>query len=446
MADGWIFFFGVMARNASLFLGLRYLKQKSSFVSVITLISVCGVMLGVAVMMIVMAIFKGFLVEYRAVHLGFEPHLLMRHRVEPGLESGESGWRELRDSLAEVNGVKRVVPVVLGNVVLDAGGDLQGMEVLGMRSEDGEEGLVERLRAHLKEGEFDLDGDSIVLTDGMVKKLGVKLGDLITVNSVKNLEQMVQSLERLEGASEEEKQQTDYDEVFTLGEDLEVVGILREDTAGARGYMPMHLAQSLLALEDEVTGLNVELEDAEMAPEMEVWLYQNDLVPLDWGSQTWLDGAEMMLRNVENQQSLLYFLLLFIVLVAAICVMNTTITVSVQKRREIGVLTALGARRGQIMGIFLVQALVVALLGVILGLLTGALVLDRRNAIREWIAELTGKDFFPQEIYFLSSIPAHVALVDVVAVCGMALTLCLAAALIPAWVAARVDPAVALRD
>ena len=221
---------------------------------------------------------------------------------------------------------------------------------------------------------------------------------------------------------------------------------MRGDTAGDRGYLPLHLAQELFGLEDRVTGINLELTHPEAAPEVAMALEMSEELPGDWYAGTWQDGAAQMLQSVENQQSLLYFLLLFIILVAAICVMNTTITVTVQKRREIGILTALGTRRGQVVGIFLTQALMVAVLGVGLGVALGAVVLAYRNDARTWIAEMTGRDFFPQEIYFLSSIPSKMVAADLVSICGMALVLCVLAALIPAWVAARVDPAVALRD
>lgn len=154
----------------------------------------------------------------------------------------------------------------------------------------------------------------------------------------------------------------------------------------------------------------------------------------------------MMLESVENQRTMMWFLLLFIMLVAAICVMNTTITVTVKKRREIGILTALGTRAWQIIAIFVSQAGIVALVGVVAGLAGGFFVLGIRNWIRDQISAITGRDIFPQDIYFLSSIPAHTSIGDLLIICTTAVALCLMAALVPSWFAARVDPAVALRD
>jgi len=435
-----------MPKNASLFLALRYLRPRRSFVSVITMISICGVMLGVAVMVIVMSIFKGWQVEFRQLMLGFEPHILISQESGPPEEGVEaSNWRDVLALAERAPGVTSALPVALGTVVLDAGAELEGMAVMGLRA-DAEVGLVERLKKHLKEGEFDLEGDHLIITDKMAAKVGLKLGDTVTVNSVQNIRQMVSVLEEVEEQEAGEAKDAAYEEAFILGEDLTVVGILRGDTAGDRGYLPLHVAQSLFDLEDAITGINLELADPEQSPAVEQWLWESPDLPYDWHVRSWQEGAAYQLQSVENQQSLLYFLLLFIVFVAAICVMNTTITVTVQKRREIGILTALGTRGGQIIGIFLVQAVIVAVVGVGLGIALGAVVLAYRNDAREWVAELTGRDFFPQDIYFLSSIPSKIVVADLVSICGMALGLCVLAALIPAWVAARVDPAVALRD
>lgn len=427
-----------------MFLGLRYLRPRRSFVSVITLISICGVMLGVAVMVVVMSIFKGWQVEFRQMLLGFEPHVTLS-QDEPFEGQEASDWRSVLAWAEKQGGVTSATPVAQGIVVLDAGEELEPMEVMGFRS-DAATGLMERLRKHLIEGEFNLEEDNIVLTDKMAKKLGVKVGEVVTANSSRNIQHMVNSLEALEGEKDEAVKDAAYEEAYIIGSDLTVVGLLRGDTAGERGYLPMHLAQELFGLEDRVSAINLELADAQAAPLVAQALERSEQLPPDWFPGTWQDGSSYLLQSVENQQSLLYFLLLFIVLVAASCVMNTTITVTVQKRREIGILTALGSRRGQVVGIFLAQAMVVAVLGIGFGVALGAVVLAWRNDARAWIAELTGKDFFPQDIYFLSTIPSQMVASDLLSICGMALVLCVLAALIPAWVAARVDPAVALRD
>jgi lipoprotein-releasing system permease protein len=149
---------------------------------------------------------------------------------------------------------------------------------------------------------------------------------------------------------------------------------------------------------------------------------------------------------MRNEQIMMTIILWIIALVAAFSVMNTTITVTMQKRREIGVLNALGCRTGDIVRIFVVKAAVIGGVGVVLGVVASLLVLWLRNDIREWIAELTASQVHAIEGVFLSEIPARVTMVDVALAAGGSLVLCLVAAFIPAWVAARLEPAVALRD
>jgi lipoprotein-releasing system permease protein len=175
-------------------------------------------------------------------------------------------------------------------------------------------------------------------------------------------------------------------------------------------------------------------------------MVEADLLPFDWAASTWMDRHHQRLSAVQNERVMMYFVLFFVVLVAAFSVMNTTITVTVQKRREIGILTSLGARVNQIIGIFMTQAAVVAVLGTLLGYLGGKTVLYFRNDLRRFLAEQLNVDIFPADIYALSSIPSHTVPLDIGIICITSIVLCLIGAFIPAFFAARVDPAVALRD
>jgi len=442
--------------RASLFLAFRYLRPKRSFVSVITAISILGVLLGVGVLVVVMAVFQGWQVEFRKLLLGFEPHILMVQDAPPALPPGfeadpandapqQSNWRDVLPVAKAQPGVLSAVPIAVGVLVVEAPTEMQGVEVFGLKSGVADP-LVDRLKKHLIAGEFQLDEDSIVITNKFADKIGAKLGDTVVVHGLDNIRRMVRGIQQADQETDPTKRDEVYDDVYAFPMELKVTGLLREDTAGMRGYVPLTVAQDLFNLEDGISGIEVELADPEAAPTIAGQIFESGKLPYDWTLRTWQDGQGSMLASVENQQSLLYFLLLIIVLVAAICVMNTTITVTVQKRREIGILTALGTRRNQVIAIFVAQAFVVASIGIVLGIISGAVFLAFRNEFRALLAQWTGRDFFPQDIYFLSSIPAKIVPIDLAAVCGMAMLLCLLAALIPAWFAARVDPAVALRD
>ena len=430
--------------SAPLFLALRYLRPTRSFISVITVISMLGVMLGVGVLVFVMSVFSGWQREFRQMLIGFEPHAMvqpMNSRDDPAA----SQWREVRKTLAAHPEVASAVPIAEGVVFVENESSLQGVRVIGM-ADEADNALLQKLKKHLKEGKFDLKGDSIVLSDKFAREIGAKIGDTLVVHAAESVDQFIQQVRELPEDTEEKKRAEALDNVTVLSKDLTLVATLRADTAGLRGYVPLHIAQEFFNLDSNVSGIELELKDADNAEPILDAIYRSGGIPETWGWNTWVQEHGPMLESVENQRTMMWFILLFIMLVAAICVMNTTITVTVKKRREIGILTALGARAWQIIAIFVSQAGIVALFGVVAGLGGGFFFLSIRNWLRDQIAALTGRDIFPQDIYFLSSIPAHTNLADLLTICTTAVALCLLAALVPAWFAARVDPAVALRD
>ena len=430
--------------SAPLFLALRYLRPTRSFISVITVISMLGVMLGVGVLVFVMSVFSGWQREFRQMLIGFEPHAMvqpMNSRDEPAA----SQWREVRKTLAAHPEVASAVPIAEGVVFVENESSLQGVRVIGM-ADEADNALLQKLKKHLKEGKFDLKGDSIVLSDKFAREIGAKIGDTLVVHAAESVDQFIQQVREIPQDTEEKKRAEALDNVTVLSKDLTLVATLRADTAGLRGYVPLHIAQEFFNLDSNVSGIELELKDADNAEPILDAIYRSGGIPETWGWNTWVQEHGPMLESVENQRTMMWFILLFIMLVAAICVMNTTITVTVKKRREIGILTALGTRAWQIIAIFVSQAGIVALFGVVVGLGGGFFFLSIRNWLRDQIAALTGRDIFPQDIYFLSSIPAHTNLADLLTICTTAVALCLLAALVPAWFAARVDPAVALRD
>ena len=434
--------------SAPLFLALRYLRPTRSFISVITVISMLGVMLGVGVLVFVMSVFSGWQREFRQMLIGFEPHAMVQpvsaHEGEPGGPKPVD-WRELRKTLAQRPEVVSAVPVAEGYVVVENTGNLQGVSIIGM-TDDKDNALLQKLTKHVKAGKFDLQGDTIILSDKFAKEIGAKVGDTLVVHAADSVNQFIRQVREIPEDTEEKKRSEALDNVTVLSKDLTLVATLRADTAGLRGYVPLHVAQEFFNLDSNVSGIELELKDPDDVERVMDKIYLSGVVPESWGYRTWIQEHGMMLESVENQRTMMWFILLFIMFVAAICVMNTTITVTVKKRREIGILTALGTRAWQIIAIFVSQAGIVALVGVLAGLAGGFFVLGIRNWLRDQIASLTGRDIFPQDIYFLSSIPAHTNLSDLLTICTTAVALCLMAALVPSWFAARVDPAVALRD
>jgi lipoprotein-releasing system permease protein len=160
---------------------------------------------------------------------------------------------------------------------------------------------------------------------------------------------------------------------------------------------------------------------------------------------TWIDLNKQLFDAIRLERNVMFFLLLFIVIVAAFGIMNTLITVTVQKTREIGIMKALGASTAQIIGVFLAQGMVVGVFGNITGLAAGIGLLRWRNQFKEWLARTLHIEIFPRGIYQFSEIPAQIVAHDVAIICLSAFAICSVAALIPAYFAARLDPVKALR-
>jgi lipoprotein-releasing system permease protein len=250
-----------------------------------------------------------------------------------------------------------------------------------------------------------------------------------------------------------------------LSMELTVVGIfspphLQDMSDIDLAIVPLHIGRELFSLDGGITSLGIEVSDPYKAGEVNILLSgirdketgsltpdsPTPVLPVTWSAFTWIEKHQTLFDTVQSELQLMYFILFFIVIVAAFCVMNTMITVTVQKRREIGILSALGTRIGQVVWVFLTQGMIVGALGSLSGVGMGLLVVYFRNAIRGFLSKYFGWEIFASEIYGLIEIPAKVIPHDVTIICSGAFILCTIAALVPAFIAARTEPAVALRD
>jgi len=429
----------VMLNNAPIFLALRYLQPRRSFVSVITLISILGIAVGVLMMVVVRAVMLGFEVDFRETLMGAEPHVLISKELD-GAES--TPWPEVLKTSRGQPGAASA-SAYAGGVLYMANGEAQtGAQVLGLSPADATAHLG-KLSHHLLAGDLKLPAASVVITDYHAQEIGVQVGDEISVYAAQNVNHAVKQYSAANEEDSKEKKQAILDQIRLHPQRLRVSGILRSETGGYNGYLSLGTGQQLFQLGQEVTGIAVELRQPQEAA-----AFVAQLKPLlsGWKFTLWTDAGEARLAAMQNEQTMMQFVLSIIALVAAFSVMNTTITVTTQKRREIGVLAALGGRQGQIVSVFLTQAVIVGVLGTGIGLVGSLLVLWLRNDIRALLTLITGGQVHAVEGVFLATIPAHIQSGDVAFTCITSLALCIVAGLLPAWFAARVDPAVALRD
>jgi lipoprotein-releasing system permease protein len=421
----------------SLFLALRYLKPKRTFVSMITLISVLGVTLGIAVLIVVISVMSGYRQKLRETVLGFEPHLLVNNR------GVLADWRPLDKTMRETPGVLATAPFAQGPVLATFKGQVVTPILRGIDREREEQ--VTPIRECLKFGSFDLENDGAVIGSDLASNLDIGIGGKIIVHSPRNFEEVAQKFSQAGDGKPDAKTLEEIREMV-VPQELTVTGIFE---SGRQMYdsgfilVALHVAQELYGLGDGLHGISVRTTDPDRAGEIKQRL--EAALPPDIEAPTWMDRNRQIFAAVALERDVMFFLLVFIVIVAAFGVMNTLITVTVQKTREIGILKALGATTGQIIWVFLAQGMVVGVFGNVSGVALGLACVHWRNEFKDWLAWVRNEEVFSPDVYQFSQIPADVQTPDVVLICVTAFCMCAVAALIPAYLAARLDPVAALR-
>ena len=418
-----------------LFLALRYLRPKRTFVSVITLISVVGVMLGVAVMIIVISVMSGFDKELRDKMLGFNAHM--------NIERRDGAIADYPALIKTIRGNRRVIgaaPAVIGQAMVqnqpEAGGVEQTTAPLIRGIDPQYETNVTMVHTSIVSGRFDLEGRTALLGTELAHRLGVRPGDHIGIYSPTNLQRMAKELKSGKGKETE----------MNLAADYTVSGIF---DVGFYDYnanvliTSLENAQDLFVKGDTIDRILVMLEDPMQAPNVAQELHPT-LGPA-YAIGLWTSDSTGLLGALVVEKNVMFYLLFFIMIVAAFGIMNSLITFVVQKTREIGMLKALGGTRGQVLWLFLSQSLTVGILGVVTGFLLGMLALHYRNEFLRLMNRLTGFELFPAKIYYFTELPAIIAPRDIIVICGSALVICVLAGLAPAWRAARLQPVEALR-
>ncbi len=407
----------------TLFLALRYLRPRRTFVSVITVISVLGVMLGVMVLIIVISVMTGFDHDLREKILGLNPHITVTS-IGP-----MRAWEEKAAIIEKRPHIIGVSPFVSSPVLAKISGRPFAPSLWGVDPQREKQTI--NLGRFIIEGSKGagtvcLEGESAVLGVEMARRNGIVIGDRLLIYSPKNLEDR---------------------KVAYLPTELTVTGIFDSgmfEYDNQLIFTSLETAQDLLGIGKLVQGLGVMTDNLEGVTEAQKDLNATLIPPLH--ARTWMEMNRTHFSAVAVEKNLMFFLLIFIIIVAAFGITSNLITVTVQKRREIGILKALGATPGNILSVFLIQGIAVGVIGTVMGLVSGLAILHYRNDFLNFLRVRTGFELFPSEIYQFNMLPAQTSAGDIAIICGSAFLICTLAGLFPAWRAARLQPATALRD
>ncbi len=418
-----------MIRYADLFLAWKYFKPKRSAVSVITLISVIGVALGVGVLIVVLAVMTGFSDKMKEKLLDTTSHAQVYSNSGTYMTSPE-----IVVDAVKKNGAS-ALPVVAAPVLLQQGNQFVPKQLIAFDPETG----VDQLKVSdvVEQGKYSLNRGEIMISYLIARELGIKVGDKLLLHSPSRLAGLVKRGKdgkiqlsdktylpgefKVTGTFAFGKYDFDRDIVFLNLEDAdELYGIPLGSATGVYVWTkdPFRMDAFMKKLRDDL-------------PFHQVYSWQE------------LNGRLLGVLNVEKNMQ--FFLLAFIVLVAAFSITNTLITTVIQKTREIGVLKSMGASSGTVMRIFILQGFFVGLIGTAFGIGLGVLVVTYRMAILHAMRFVTGQEIFPKEFYVFSELPAHIVVSDVFWIAVISILLCTFGGVIPAFRAAKLDPAGALR-
>jgi lipoprotein-releasing system permease protein len=404
-------------------LSLRYLRarRREGFISVIAGFSFLGIMLGVATLIIVMAVMNGFRQELLSKILGLNGHLL----IQP-LESPLTDYAAVADRVAKVDGIYLAAPLVEGQALASSPFNASGVVVRGMLGADLTK--LSQIANNIKQGTLDGfdNGQGLAIGRRLAEQLSVRAGDNITLVAPRGAVTPMGTTPRIKAykiAAVFEIGMSEYDSAFV--------------------FMPLTEAQAYFNRAGDVTAIEIYTSDPDHIDRFRQAVTDAAARPIymiDWRQRN-----ATFFNALQVERNVMFLILTLIVLVAALNIVSGLIMLVKDKGPAIAILRTMGASQGSILRVFLITGASIGVVGTFVGLMLALLVCLNIESIRQFLSWFTGTTLFDPALYFLSRLPAEVDVRETTAVVVMALTLSLLATLYPSWRAARLDPVEALR-
>jgi lipoprotein-releasing system permease protein len=412
-----------MFRPFSIYIGLRYTAAKRSnhFISFISLVSMLGLMLGVAALILVLSVMNGFDRELKDRILGMVPHASIT-----GYEKPIEDWHLVADIVEQDTRVIATAPFVSAQGMLTYGGQVRGVLVQGI--DPVAESKVSIVSQHmlkgqwnsLKSGEF-----GIVLGDLLARYLGARIGDKVTLV-------LPEASISVAGITPRLKRFTVVG-TFSVGAELD----------SSLAYIHIDDAARLKRIKAGVEGVRITFKDLfkaplaarEIAAQLEGYFQVSD----------WTRTHGNLFQAIQMEKKMIGLLLFLIVFVAAFNIVSTLVMVVTDKKSDIAILRTLGATPGLIMRIFMVQGVVIGFAGTLIGTALGVLLALTVTDLVAWVEQVLGVQFLSSDVYFISYLPSQLNWNDVLMIASSALIISFLATLYPAWRASKTQPAEALR-
>jgi lipoprotein-releasing system permease protein len=404
-------------------LSLRYLRarRKEGFISVIAGFSFLGIMLGVATLIIVMAVMNGFRKELLDKILGLNGHLL----IQP-LDSPLSDFDQVAQRVSGIEGIRLAAPIVEGQALASSPFAASGVLIRGIRNADLAKlaSIAKNIRQGTLDG-FD-EGQGVAIGRRLAEQLSLRAGDSVTLVAPRGAVTPMGTTPRIKPykvAAVFEIGMSEYDSAFV--------------------FMPLAEAQAYFNRPNDVTAIEVYTDNPdrmERFRRLVTEAAQRPIYMIDWRQRN-----ATFFNALQVERNVMFLILTLIVLVAALNIISGLIMLVKDKGADIAVMRTMGATQGAIMRIFLITGASIGVVGTLSGFAAGTLICLNIESLRRFISWLTNTELFPPELYFLSRLPADMDVAETTAVVVMALALSLLATLYPSWRAARLDPVEALR-
>ncbi|WP_077961555.1 lipoprotein-releasing ABC transporter permease subunit [Ensifer adhaerens] len=402
----------------------RYLRsrRKEAFISVIAGFSFIGIMLGVATLIIVMAVMNGFRTELISRILGINGHMI----VQP-IDGPLDNYADLATKFSGVKGVTMAIPMVEGQVLAQGIGDSStGALVRGIRADDLSK--MKSVSDHIQSGDLVgfASGSGVAIGSRMAEQLGIQVGGTITLTSPNGDVTPLGMNPRVKA--------------YTVSAIYEI-GMSEYDATIL--FMPLEEAQLFFNAEGLVQSIEIFVEHPDVVEELRQPI--EDAAGRQIFITDWRDRNKTFFSTLEVQSNVMFMILSLIVLVAALNIISGLIMLVKDKGSDIAILRTMGATSGSVMRIFFMTGAAIGVAGTVAGVALGVVVCLNIESIRQFFSWISGTTLFSPELYFLNQLPADMNADETVLVVVMALTLSFLSTIFPAWRASRLDPVQALR-
>ncbi len=404
-------------------LALRYLRARRSegFISVIAGFSFLGITLGVATLIIVMAVMNGFRSDLIEKILGVNGHMMIHSMGGPF-----TGFDDVVNRMKKIEGITSIIPMIEGQVMAAGPNATSGAMVRGMREVDLKS--FDAVAGNIRQGSLEgfSSGEGVAIGSRLASALALEPGKQITLIAPRGAVTPFGTSPRIKS--------------YNVAAVFEV-GMSQFDSSLI--FMPLGEAQLYFNKENAVTALEVMVEDPERMDEYRALVEHTAQRPIY--ITDWRQSNKVFFGALEVERNVMFIILTLIILVAALNIISGLIMLVQDKSGNIAILRTMGATRGAIMRVFVITGASIGVVGTLAGLVLGIVFCLNIESIRQFISFLTGTELFSPELYYLSKMPAEMNVGEITAVAVLSLVISFLATLYPSWRAARLDPVEALR-